>query len=290
MAIILIICLTIYVLKRRVAKTQSPVLPDALQMSRLKQMKLQYWFGLTLMLLAITYRVSPALFENPVSGLYTRLVYNPSPLTTASAWPWQSEQTIHPAVANIPPEAETSIDVVAQYITQQEPDPFLRVKAIHDYVISRISYDIDVLKTGKRPSQQAHSVFDSHKAVCEGYSRLFAALGRASGLEAIYVRGKVRRDLAPLDVIPKRFRLAKIRYDWTAHAWNAVKIDNSWYLVDTTWDDSAADDSAAAYSTSYLMPPPETMIASHLPKLINWQLLSQPKNQKAFEQTPLLTP
>ncbi|MEM9164019.1 MAG: hypothetical protein AAGC54_13245, partial [Cyanobacteria bacterium P01_F01_bin.4] len=58
----------------------------------------------------------------------------------------------------------------------------------------------------------------------------------------------------------------------------------------TIWDDSAADDSAAVYSTSYLMPPPETMIASHLPKLINWQLLSQPKNQKAFEQTPLLTP
>jgi transglutaminase/protease-like cytokinesis protein 3 len=85
------------------------------------------------------------------------------------------------------------------------------------------------------------TVFKTHKAVCEGYANLFLELGQEVGLDVAYIRGKVRQDLAPLDLIPEAFRLINPTYDWTLHAWNAVKVGGYWQLVDTTWDDSRSD-------------------------------------------------
>ena len=64
-------------------------------------------------------------------------------------------------------------------------------------------------------------------------------------------------------------RLLNSNYDWTLHAWNAVKVADNWQLVDTTWDDS----DSGKYSADYLMPPPEAMIASHIPQHSDWQLI-----------------
>ncbi|MBD2088606.1 hypothetical protein H6F67_01855 [Microcoleus sp. FACHB-1515] len=185
----------------------------------------------------------------------------------------------------MPPEAEKSIQSVARYIADREPDPYLRIKALHDYVVSRVEYDLDVLKTGNRPLQDAQTVFATHKAVCEGYANLFVSLGQAIDIEAVYLEGRIRRDLAPLDLIPASLRALNSGYDWTLHAWNAVKVAGSWQLVDTTWDDGAN-----SYSTNYLLPLPQVMIVSHLPNNPDWQLLNDPKSQDAFEDQPILTP
>jgi transglutaminase/protease-like cytokinesis protein 3 len=171
----------------------------------------------------------------------THLAHNPTPPLSSSPWPWQEYQTIHPVIASLTPEVESSIKSVAQYIAKNESDPYLQIKAIHDYVVSRVTYDLDVLKTGRRPSQDARTVFKTHKAVCEGYANLFLELGQEVGLDVAYIRGKVRQDLAPLDLIPEAFRLINPTYDWTLHAWNAVKVGGYWQLVDTTWDDSRSD-------------------------------------------------
>ncbi|WP_413160764.1 transglutaminase domain-containing protein [Capilliphycus salinus ALCB114379] len=217
----------------------------------------------------------------------TYLVNNPTPPFVSSPWPWKEHQTIHPIISSITPDVETSIKSVAQYIAQYETDPYLQVKAIHDYVITRVTYDLDVLQTGVRPSQDAQTVFLTHKAVCEGYANLFKELGRAIGLDVVYIKGKVRQDLAPLDLIPKAFRLLESNYDWTLHAWNAVKIEGNWQLVDTTWDDTGSKD---LYSADYLMLHPELMIISHLPLIQGWQLLGRSKNYQSFENQPILTP
>ncbi len=224
---------------------------------------------------------------NSYSDLITYLVNNPTPPFVSSPWPWKEHQTIHPIISSLTPDVETSIRSVAQYIAQHEPDPYLQVKAIHDYVISRVTYDLNVLQTGVRPSQDAQTVFVTHKAVCEGYANLFQELGRAIGLDVVYIKGKIRKDLAPIDLIPTAFRLLQSNYDWTLHAWNAVKIEGNWQLVDTTWDDTGSKD---LYSTNYLMLPPELMIISHFPLIQGWQLLRHSKNYQSFEKQPILTP
>ncbi|HEY9878100.1 MAG TPA: transglutaminase domain-containing protein [Leptolyngbyaceae cyanobacterium] len=247
------------------------------------------WLGLGLLLFGLIHQVNVHLGTQPTDDLLTRLAYRSKPPEVASPWPWKEQNSIHPAVVAMPPDVETSIKSVATYLSQHEQDPYQQVKAIHDYVVSRLTYDLDVLKTGVRPSQEAKAVFQSHKAVCEGYAKLFEALGKAMGLEVVYVEGRIRQDLVPLDLIPLVVRLSRSQYDWTLHAWNAVKVSNSWQLVDTTWDDSG-DSRESAYNTNYLMPPPAIMVMSHLPERAAWQLLPESVNHKTFEARPILRP
>lgn len=263
---------------------------DLIQIDLLRSVKYKYLLGFSLLLIAIIYQANPSLFTNPYKDFITRLRYNPTPPSLTAPWPWKNHEIIHPIVTSLTPDIEKSIKSVAEYIAQQESDPYLRIKALHDYVISRVTYDLNVLKTGVRPAQDAQTVFSTRKAVCEGYANLFMELGRSIGIEVAFIGGKVRRDLAPVDLIPTTLRLLNSNYDWTLHAWNAVKVEDNWQLIDTTWDDIDSAKPISSYSADYLMSPPEVMIISHLPEQSDWQLLHHPKSQDFFEKQLILMP
>ncbi|MEX0272039.1 transglutaminase domain-containing protein [Leptolyngbyaceae cyanobacterium UHCC 1019] len=192
---------------------------------------------------------------------------------------WSVDASIHPAVARMPPGVETSIAAVAQYIAQQEKDPFLRVKALHDYVADRIAYDAPAFfGQVPRPPQDAETTFRTRKAVCAGYAKLLEALGQAIGEEIVYVVGDSRSQISDLN--------------GSGHAWNAAKIEGNWYLIDATWDSGYVNASGFTkkYGTSYLFPPSEVMIVSHFPDDAAWQLLSQPITRGDFLRQPMLRP
>ena len=246
--------------------------------------KLIRYLSFLIFLILIIDRSYPEFLSIPLRNFSANVIYSPSPQNQASRWPWKTELMPHPAIMTISSEAEQSIASVAKYIVQQEDEPEQQIKAIHDYVLHRLTYDKDVLTTGKRPPQNAQAVFTSGKAVCEGYAKLFQAISRAAGLNVVYLIGKVRRDLVPSAVISNPIHVLYPQYDWTLHAWNAVELNDSWYLVDTTWDDGNT------YDTSYLMLPPEVMIISHLPELPVWQLLDKPIDTEGFSKSPLVQP
>ncbi|HEY1086827.1 MAG TPA: transglutaminase domain-containing protein, partial [Archangium sp.] len=171
-----------------------------------------------------------------------------------TTWPWPS--TVHPVVAGMSASDETSPESVARYIASRVTDPFQRVKALHDWVVTRLRYDSAALK-GKRPPQDARSVFDARTGVCEGYARLLVELGKHSGDRIVYVTGEVREEdgsLAPI-----------------GHAWNAVEVQGAWYLIDATWDDPVMSDGSDAYRTDYLFIPPKLALMNHFPDEEEWQ-------------------
>ncbi|NEP78376.1 MAG: hypothetical protein F6K17_15500 [Okeania sp. SIO3C4] len=258
-------------------------------MNCLKTIKIRYILVVLILATLIIYRAYASPIGTSSGQFITYLINKPKPAIVKSPWPWRSDRKIHPAITRITSKDEKSIKSVAKYIAKHETNPYLQVKAIHDYIITRVTYDLDVLKTGRRPSQDAQTVFVTHKGVCEGYANLFLALGKEIGLNVVYIKGKIRKDLVPIDLIPQSFRLLKPNYDWTLHAWNAVKIEGNWQLVDTTWDDSNSNGSIK-YSTNYLMIPAEAMIISHFPALGGWQLLNNSKNFNSFEKQPILKP
>ncbi|AUT03171.1 hypothetical protein CLI64_23695 [Nostoc sp. CENA543] len=293
LGLVLVVRLLIFLIKNRqiLEYSNHPLLTSiSWQFSRLKQVKRKYVLGWGLLLIALIYQSNPSFIHQPINNFIDFVVHKPAPPTLNSPWPWKDHEAIHPVVANMPANIETTIESVARYIAQNESDPYLRIKAIHDYVVSRVTYDLDVLKTGIRPSQDAQTVFRTHKAVCEGYANLFMALGQSMGVDVVYISGKIRRDLAPIDLIPKLFRLLNSDYDWTNHAWNAVKILDNWQLVDTTWDDGNSSEFGSSYSTNYLMIPPQVMSISHFPKHLNWQLLQHLEDYNTFENKPVITP
>ena len=185
---------------------------------------------------------------------------------------------LHPLVRDMPRDAEASIQSVAEYIAAREAEPFLRVKALHDYVASRIAYDGEGYVAGNYASSEPEQVFSSRKAVCGGYARLLAALGKVTGDEIRYVPGDARVGAAGLT--------------GQGHAWNAAKIRGAWYLVDATWDAGYLDGSSfiRSYRTDYLFAPPEVMGVTHFPDAEVWQLRAPALSRAEFLQQPVLRP
>jgi len=191
-------------------------------------------------------------------------------------WPLPAE--IHPAVAALPPAEEGSIASVARYIVQKEPDPWMRVKALHDYVADRVSYDVEAYRSKTYPPQDAETVFRTRRSVCAGYANLLAAMGSAAGDEIVVVGGDARtngRDLTG-----------------EGHAWNAARIGGRWILLDATWDAGSLRDGrfVKQYSTEFLFTPPEVQGLSHFPDEEQWQLRHPALSRGEFLRQPLMRP
>ena len=114
--------------------------------------------------------------------------------------------------------------------------------------------------------------------MCAGYANLFVALARAAGLDAAYLTGNVRSEDGELA--------------GTSHAWNAVRIDGYWALLNVTWDAGVVEDGrfVAKYRTAYLFTPPSVFRVNHLPEHDAWQLHPSPISRGAFIRQPNVTP
>lgn len=193
----------------------------------------------------------------------------------STSWPWPN--TVHPVVQGMNASDETSPEGVARYIAARVTDPFQRVKALHDWVVTRLTYD-HASVTGVRKPQDARHVFESRLGVCEGYARLLVELGRHSGDKIVYLTGEVREEHGELAPV--------------GHAWNAVQVQGAWYLLDATWDDPTSPDGRRAdnYRTDYLFIPPQLAGLDHFPDEPRWQLREERLSRAQFLRQPLARP
>jgi hypothetical protein len=195
--------------------------------------------------------------------------------TGGTHWPWKAE--VSPLVKAMRPGDETSLAAVAVYIASREPDRFRRVKALHDWVVTRLEYDQASTVPSQRKAQDAESVFRNRVAVCEGYARTLVALGQLTGDHIVYVTGDVREQSGAAAPV--------------GHAWNAVEVDGAWYLIDATWDDPVDERGRSThYRTQYLFIPPDVAVWSHFPDDPRWQLLPVPLTRGAFLRQPFTRP
>lgn len=206
---------------------------------------------------------------------------------------WPLPVALDPVVAEMPESEQTSVDAVGTYLAARITDKKQLVKALHDYVVNRLHYDYDALKLieagdyERTPEQTADAVFAARTGVCEGYSRLMVALGKAAGVEIAFVTGYIRDSRRRLAVSDDPWDGGALKLlEGVGHAWNAVKLDGQWYLIDATWDDSKSGD----IETTYLFVPPRLMAYDHYPEDPNWQLLEEPLSLGDFVRQPLLSP
>ena len=199
----------------------------------------------------------------------------------ATSWPRPNQ--ISATVAKMRPEDEGTIEAVARYIAAHEPDPFERVKALHDWVVTRLEYDNATFAaitgggTGNAiKPQDAESVFKARTGVCAGYARLLVALGKITGDRIAFVVGDVREENGEMSTL--------------GHAWNAVQIKDAWYFLDATWDDPISKDGKDTYRTDYLFTPPDVAALDHFPEDARWQLLSKPLSRGDFLRQPFARP
>jgi len=119
------------------------------------------------------------------------------------------------------------------------------------------------------------------RGVCEDYSRLYMALGEAAGLEVTLITGNARDFNKPY-----RKTLGE------SHAWNAVKLEGQWYLIDATWAAGSTNAEVTRFksrlSSAYFMVAPEVLIQTHFPKDPKWQLLPEAIDNKMFAALPMV--
>lgn len=99
------------------------------------------------------------------------------------------------------------------FLTQVENlgTPYEKEKRLHDILIERIEYE-----KGADKNQSAYSALVEGKSVCAGYARAYQYLLQRLGIPCYYCTG----------------------FAGTDHAWNIVALDDGYYNVDLTWDDT----------------------------------------------------
>lgn len=111
------------------------------------------------------------------------------------------------------PEASTEFyNTVNNLLTQvQNLDTYGKERQLHDILLEKIEYD-----KGADMNQSAYSALVNGESVCAGYARAYQYLLQRLGIPCYYCTGYAGED----------------------HAWNIVALDDGYYNVDVTWDDT----------------------------------------------------
>jgi hypothetical protein len=158
-----------------------------------------------------------------------------------------------------------------------------KARAIFTWVAHNVKYyfkalDQDVPQHKTRAQANAYrerrnlNTYRYGRGICMDYANLYQHMTQAVGLECAFISGE-----------------AKSHRDGSlaSHAWNAVKINGVWQLIDCTW--------AAGYGTEserflkqfkpvFFFIEPRLLAVSHFPDDEKWQLLDAPLIKKEFKK------
>ncbi len=177
---------------------------------------------------------------------------------------------------SVPKSEESTIAGLTAYLIKPAKNDAEKARAIYRWITNSITYNVQEFLSGTQSDQSPATVFIRRTAVCQGFAELFEAMAKLAGLSAVFVGG-----------------LSRDSFDKTInHAWNAVKIDGKWALVDSTFGNGYMDENNAFirdFDEFYFLTPPEQLIYTNFPEDSQWQLLPTPLTREAFDALPLVT-
>jgi transglutaminase/protease-like cytokinesis protein 3 len=173
-----------------------------------------------------------------------------------------------------------------------------KARAIFRWVATNISYDVDMdvimesksvnafsyttekekqIKEKKFKADLVAQTLISKKAVCHGYAALVEELCQKTGLEAQTITGDLKSDPSQIGELPG-----------INHAWNVVKIANSWRFLDATLAAgfiNSRNTFEFYFNEAYFFTNPEKFFLNHFPANEKWLLV--PKTKKEYVQLPV---
>lgn len=174
-------------------------------------------------------------------------------------------------VKKTPSNSEKSSSSLTAYLVKPTKNDEEKAYIIYSWIAHNVAYDVRSYRRGIR-SNRNEDVLIKKIAVCEGYATLYYLMAKKAGLETQIVEGRARG--------------SSDAKSFVGHAWNAVKINQKWKLLDATWGaghlDRAEDVFQAEFSRYYFFTEPSRLIVSHLPDDTKWQLLEKPVSELAI--------
>ena len=169
-----------------------------------------------------------------------------------------------------PAKLTEDLDSLTAYLLQAANNDYEKVRSFFIWTAYSIDFDKKAYRGDyKRINHSIDDILQRRKAVCFGYSQLMQEFFQRAEIRAQIVSGysKANSDSQPDMKAPD-------------HSWNAVYIEEKWYLLDVTWSRTVSD--KIMITDDYFLTPSEQFIKSHLPEDPTWQLLDFPISTAQF--------
>lgn len=177
-----------------------------------------------------------------------------------------------------PSQVSQDINSLANYLVETSSNDFERARSFYVWLTTNIAYDMKAYRNGrKRINKTNEDILERRRAVCFGYSKFFKALCDEVGMQSEVISGYSKGSLT-----------SNPQLEEPDHAWNAVKLEGKWYLLDATWGAGVVyreSEFVHEFSEDYFLTPPEMLIVNHLPADPIWQLLPCAISTKDFKES-----
>ena len=175
-----------------------------------------------------------------------------------------------------------------------------KVRAVFSWIATNISYDWKLAVSQANDNQVAYyytseeerlikmvkfqqdltnKTIRSGMGVCQGYAALFHSVCDLMGIKCMDINGTSKSNTYNIGQLPKA----------SDHVWNAVKIDNSWKLIDVTWAAGAIDSRTNRFvydfNDAYFFTSPDAFFLNHYPD--DTQYLLTGRTEQDFARLPL---
>lgn len=192
----------------------------------------------------------------------------------------------------------TTPQQLANKIAQDFKDDASKARAAFKWLTNNIRYDLEEYYQPKRVISFRYSneeerlkklqaikdkivkdAFLTKMGVCEEYAQSFKKVADLLGLEAQVIKGYVRNSAQEIGKVPRR----------TNHAWNSVKINNRWVLLDATWAAGYLYNGAwrKNFNEYYFAVDPKKIGRTHFPDDRKWQIALNQNSLTEFYNQPI---
>ncbi|WP_282036360.1 transglutaminase domain-containing protein [Saccharicrinis aurantiacus] len=209
----------------------------------------------------------------------------------------QINESIKQTVINYP-KSISNYEKLSKRINSDYKTDREKASAIYVWITHNIAYDVPAANANIKPKSYSYrtqeekleiegkynhkiitKLFKKNKAICDGYSRLFKTLCDLSDIECVIISGTSKTTTHDIGKLPKR----------SDHAWNAIKLDGKWELIDSTWGagsvNAQTNKFTQDYDETYFCTAPELFFLKHFPDDEQWLLVK--RNEKDFANLPL---
>jgi hypothetical protein len=174
-----------------------------------------------------------------------------------------------------------------------------KARAIFTWIALNVKYDLGAYGVNEKPIAYSYKTeqekldrqkkfredlsqktLKSKKGVCQGYATLYEVVAQKAGLEAAMVTGTSKSHPMHIGKAPGA----------SDHAWNAVKINGQWKLLDATWGAGVVTGEKPAFAfkfnDAYFFAEPDVFFLNHFPDDKKWLLTN--KSEADFANLPLI--
>lgn len=194
-----------------------------------------------------------------------------------------------------------SIPKLSYLLTKDLETDVEKTRSIFKWIASNITNDHPIYLENKRKRRQLKDdpvalekwneevkrktlqiLLKKKRTVCTGYAFLFQQLCKYAGIKTKVINGFSRTGGTEIEDLQS-----------PDHSWNAVLLNNKWYLCDPTWASGIYDPDTSSfifeYKEGYFLTEPKLFVKNHYPLEPEWTLIKEnnPSLQE-FIDGPLL--